>query len=65
MGPSRGGSAAEDLILTGSKLLKFATWGVLAPLAVAFLVSLRTGGLERAFLIGFCLAPTAITYHFA
>jgi len=51
--------------LTGSRLLKFATWGVLAPLTVAFLVSLRTGGLERAILFGFCLAPTAITYYFS
>ena len=51
--------------MTGSKLLKFATWGVLAPLIVAFLVSLRTGGLERAVLIGFCVAPTALTFHFA
>ena len=51
--------------MTGSRLLKFATWGVLAPLTIAFLVSLRTGGLERAILFGFCLAPTAITYYFS
>ena len=53
--------------MNGSQILKFATWGVACPLALLFLLVLRTGsgGVERAVLIGFCLAPTAVTYHFA
>ena len=51
--------------MTGSKLLKYATFGVAVPLAVWFLVALRAGAIDRAVLIGFCLAPTAITFHFS
>ena len=51
--------------MTDSKFLMFATWGVACPLVVLLLVALKTGGVDRAVLVGLCLAPTAITYHFA
>ena len=51
--------------MTGSKLLKIATWGVGVPLAIEFLLALRTGNVERAILLGYCLTPTAITYLLA
>jgi hypothetical protein len=53
--------------MNGSKFLKIATWAVVAPLAFLLLGALRSGpgGVERAVLIGFCLAPTAITFYFA
>src|SRR5690349_11122732 len=56
---------SEDFALPGSKLLKIATLAVACPLGLWFLVALRLGGIERAILIGFCVAPTAITWHFA
>ena len=51
--------------MPGSKLLKIATLAVACPLALWFLLALRGVAVERAILIGFCLAPTAITWHFA
>jgi hypothetical protein len=51
--------------LPGSKLLKIATLAVACPLTLWFLVALRAVAVERAILIGFCVAPTAITWHFA
>jgi len=57
--------ALEDSDLSGSKILKIATLALAGPLALWFLVTLRAVAVERAILIGFCLAPTAITWHFA
>ena len=51
--------------MPGSQLVKLATFGVAGALAVWFIVALKAGGVDRAVLIGFCLAPTAITFHFA
>lgn len=51
--------------MPGSKLLKIATLVVACPLTLWFLLALRGVAVDRAILIGFCLAPTAITWHFA
>ena len=53
--------------MTASKLLRYATWATAAPLAILLVAALASGpgGVGRAIGIGFCIAPTAMTFLLA